>query len=65
VSVIYRRLLGRGAHRPDQIAERQKNAARWQSPGLFYDYIVDNSESLESAVMSINRIIDGSQATPA
>jgi guanylate kinase len=65
VSVIYRRLLGRGTHRPDQIAERLKNAAMVAEFRPFYDYIVDNSESLESAVMSINRIIDGSQATPA
>ena len=60
LSVIHRRLLERGAHRADQVAERLKNAAMVAEFRPCYDYIVDNSESLESAVMAINQIIDGS-----
>jgi guanylate kinase len=58
VEIICRRLLERGSHRPDQIAERLKNAATVAEFRPFYNYIVENSESLESAVMAINKIID-------
>jgi ribose 1,5-bisphosphokinase len=60
VSVIRRRLLDRGIHRADQVAERLKNAAMVAELRPCYDYIVDNSGSLESAVMAIDKIIDRS-----
>jgi phosphonate metabolism protein PhnN/1,5-bisphosphokinase (PRPP-forming) len=58
IDVIHKRLLSRGTHRPDQVAERLKNAAAVEEFRASYDYTVENSASLESAVKAINMIID-------
>ncbi len=58
MDVLRDRLLKRGVHRPDQIAERLRNARTVASFRDKYDFTVANAESLESAVSAIEDIID-------
>jgi guanylate kinase len=57
-AIIEYRLLNRGVHSEDQIAERLKNAASVDQYRDAYDYIVPNAEDLDSAAQHLNLIID-------
>lgn len=58
LDMLHERLIQRGVHRPDQIAERLMNARTVSKFRLEYDYVITNYGSLESAVALLNSIID-------
>lgn len=64
LDVLRDRLLARGTHGPEQIAERLENARSVDQYRRYYDHIVRNDGSVEAAVAAVNDIIDRYNVQP-
>lgn len=63
-STLRRRLLARGIHNPDHLAERLTNAERFSHDDQVYDLVVSNEDGkLDSVVRKIAGFISGGAAT--